>query len=207
MNLGLIPAAGKSSRMGRPKLLLPLGERSVLEHTIASLRQAGVDPVLVVIGPSLPELGPLAGAAGSQVLFLAEETPDMRSTVVHGLRWLDDHYHPAPTDNWLLLPGDAPVPEPSVIQELLHARAAHPDRTIVLPTCAGRRGHPTLFAWPHARAIRELPEGVGINAYVRQRSVEVLEVATVSASILTDLDTPEDYERLRAAWERRPRTE
>ena len=40
MIFALIPAAGKSTRMGRPKLALPLGEKTVLEHVIAALRQA-----------------------------------------------------------------------------------------------------------------------------------------------------------------------
>src|SRR5207237_3552168 len=56
VGLALIPAAGKSTRMGRPKLALPLGGRTVLEHVVAALRDAGVEHVLVVVGPHVPEL-------------------------------------------------------------------------------------------------------------------------------------------------------
>ena len=51
MIYGLIPAAGKSSRMGRPKLSLMLGERTVLTHVLDSLREGGVAQTLVVVGP------------------------------------------------------------------------------------------------------------------------------------------------------------
>ena len=63
MTFAIIPAAGHSTRMGRPKLSLPLGERTVLEHVIAALRQGGVDHVLVVVAPHVAELVPLANAA------------------------------------------------------------------------------------------------------------------------------------------------
>src|SRR5437764_15360285 len=88
--LAIIPAAGQSTRMGRPKLLLPLGGRTVLERVVAAVRQGGAGATVVVIGPHVPELVPLAEAAGAIPLRLAEPTPDMRATVEHGLRWLEE---------------------------------------------------------------------------------------------------------------------
>src|SRR6516164_184174 len=97
----VIPAAGHSRRMGRPKLALPLGERTVLEHVVTALRQAGVELVLVVIGPHVPELAPLAERAGARVLALPEATPEMRATVEAGLYWLEEQVHPVPDERWL----------------------------------------------------------------------------------------------------------
>src|SRR5262249_42597993 len=53
---GLIPAAGHSRRMGRPKLALPLLGRPLLAHVVTALREGGADPVLVVLGPHVAEL-------------------------------------------------------------------------------------------------------------------------------------------------------
>src|SRR5262245_57591678 len=78
--LALIPAGGKSTRMGRPKLALPLGSHSVLELVIGALRLARIETILVVVGPHVHELVPLARAAGAEVLLLTEETADMRAT-------------------------------------------------------------------------------------------------------------------------------
>jgi molybdenum cofactor cytidylyltransferase len=200
MILALLPAAGKSTRMGRPKLVLPLGGRTVLEHAVAALRQAGVEHVLVVVGPHVPELIPLAKAAGAAVCPLAQETPDMRATIEHGLNWVEERFHPGPDDAWLLTPADHPTLDAAVVRQLGQARAAHPDRSIFIPVFAGRRGHPTLIGWKHVAGVRAHPAGQGLNAYLRLHGAETLEVPVTSADVLRDLDTPEDYERLLRTW-------
>jgi molybdenum cofactor cytidylyltransferase len=197
----LIPAGGKSVRMGRPKLALPLGGRSVLEQVIDALRRAAIESILVVVGPHVPELAPLAEAAGAQVLLLAAETADMRATVERGLHWLEERFQPRPDDNWLLVPGDYPTLDTAVVRQLLESRAANPGYSIILPTYQGRRGHPTLIGWKHVAGIRTLPAGQGLNVYLRQQAAETLEMPVRSADILRDLDTPEDYERLLQTWE------
>ena len=196
----VVPAAGLSTRMGRPKLALPLGDRTVLEHAVAALRAGGADHVLVVVGPHVPELVPLAEAAGAEVCRLAEPTADMRTTVEHGLRWLEDRHHPRPDDAWLLAPADHPTLDSGVVRELCDAFRRDPSHSILIPTHAGRRGHPALVAWRHVAGIRALPADRGINAYFRDNATEVREVPVPSPGVLCDLDTPEDYERLRQTW-------
>jgi molybdenum cofactor cytidylyltransferase len=194
MTFAIIPAAGKSARMGRPKLLLRLGQATVLEHVITALLQGGVEHILVVAGPHVAELAPLAEAAGASVLLLLEETPDMRATVEHGLRWLEEHFKPSAEDSWLLVPGDHPTLEPDVVRALLEARPT--SDSIRVPMAQGRRGHPTLIGWSHVRGIFALPAGQGINAYLREHQGETALVPVASEAILQDLDTPEDYDRL-----------
>jgi molybdenum cofactor cytidylyltransferase len=197
MTFAVIPAAGKSVRMGRPKLALPLGERTVLERVVDALREAGVEHILVVVGPHVSELAPLAERAGAHVLQLSEETPEMRATVEAGLRWLEERYHPRPDDHWLLVPADHPTLDSFLVRMLLWERAERRDRSIIVPTHGGRRGHPTLIDWEHVVGMRALPPGEGLNVYLRQHTEETLEVRVDSPDILCDLDTPEDYERLR----------
>ena len=196
----LVPAGGKSARMGRPKLSLPLGGRTVLEHTVTAFRRAGVEQVLVVVGPHAPELVPLAEAAGAQVCRLPEETADMRATVEQGLRWLEETFRPGPDDAWLLAPADHPTLGADVVRQLLQARAEHPGRSVFVPTWEGRHGHPALIAWKHVAGIRARPAGQGLNTYLRQCAAEVQEIPAAGADVLCDLDTPADYERLRRRW-------
>jgi molybdenum cofactor cytidylyltransferase len=200
MIFGLVPAAGKSTRMGRPKLALPLGGRTVLEQVLCILKSAGVERTLVVVGPHVPELIPLAQAAGADVLTLASETPDMRATVEHGLTWISERYHPDDEDDWLLLPADHPALDATVVRQVLAARAAVSAGRILIPTFQGRRGHPTLISWQHVAGIRSLPDGEGLNAYLRRQTEVTVELAVNSSDVLLDLDTPEDYQRLLQAW-------
>jgi molybdenum cofactor cytidylyltransferase len=182
--------------MGRPKLALPLGERTVLEHVIDALRRAEITDILVIIAPHAAELRPLAEAAGALVYTLPEETVDMRATVEHGLERLEALFQPSPADNWMLVPADHPTLDPAVVRQLLQARHAQPAYSILIPTFEGRRGHPTLIAWQHVAGIRGFPAGLGLNVYLRQHAAETLELAVSSAEILCDLDTPQEYEQL-----------
>jgi CTP:molybdopterin cytidylyltransferase MocA len=193
----LVPAAGQSSRMGRPKLLLPLGGRTVIEHVIAAFRAAGVERVLVVVPPGQPELAEVTGHAGADVLLLEAQTTDMRATVEHGLAWLEEQHRPTPDDGWLLAPADHPTLSAPVVRLLLGAWARPAGRSILIPTCGGKRGHPALIGWDHVPAIRAWPGGKGLNDYLRGQLAETELVETGDEAVLLDLDTPADYERLR----------
>ena len=196
MIAAVVPAAGRSVRMGRPKLSLPFRGRTILEHVVATLHAGGVERVLVVVGPHVPQLAPLAEKAGADVCRLADETADMRATVEHGLCWLEEHFHPRPDDAWLLAPADHPALDVDVVRQLCVAYARQPGQTILVPTYKGRRGHPTLVEWRHLAGIRAMSAGEGFNAYFRAHAGETLELPVANSGVLCDLDTPEDYERL-----------
>jgi molybdenum cofactor cytidylyltransferase len=191
----VVPACGQSTRMGRPKLALPLGEQSVLERVVETLRAGGVERVVVVIGPNGLELAPLAASAGADVQALADQTPDMRTTVERGLDWIEERHHPALDDRWFLAPADHPAFAPSVVCDLL-AAMAQGRHSIIVPTHEGRRGHPALFRWHHAAGIRAFHPNQGINSYLRSHTEALLELPVTDAGILANLDTPEDYAQL-----------
>jgi molybdenum cofactor cytidylyltransferase len=199
MSLAVVPAGGHSKRLGRPKLVLPLAGRTVIEHVVTALRGGGCEHVVVVVGPHVPELVPLAKSAGAETCVLAAETADMRATVEHGLDWLEECYQPRPDDPWLLAPGDQPTLDARVVQQLFTAYNRE-KYSVLVPSYRGRRGHPTLMAWRHASGIRDHTVGAGIDTYLRSRLHETLAIPVTQESVLDDLDTPADYERLRALY-------
>jgi molybdenum cofactor cytidylyltransferase len=182
--------------MGRPKLTLPLGGQPILSHVLSNLKAAGVHEILVVIGPHVPELAGIVAKAGAHCLSLEDETADMRETVMHGLLWLENRFHPKPNDGWLLVPADHATLSVETVQQVISAFSEQRNHSICLPVYEGKRGHPTLLAWRHAQAIKKLPAGVGLNHFVRSKSEEILEVKANSPAVLQDLDTPEDYAKL-----------
>jgi molybdenum cofactor cytidylyltransferase len=193
---GLIPAAGKSSRMGQPKLMLPLAGQSILEHVVSSVRAGGVAEVLVIVAPGDRTLRETAERSGAHVLQLAEDTAHMRQTCQRGLDWLEARFHPRADEGWLLLPADHPTCRPEVVRALLDAAMAHRDRSIFLPVFQEKRGHPVWLRWDLTAAIRALPEERGLNALIRDHAERTLELPWASSEILRDLDTPDDYRQL-----------
>jgi molybdenum cofactor cytidylyltransferase len=199
--VGVIPAAGLSRRMGQAKLALPLQGRSVLERVVEAVRTGGVAEVLVVLGPTSASLRQLAERAGARTLLLEQETPDMRATVQAGLTHLERLFQPRPDDAWLLLPADHPTLDAAVVQALVAAASGDREHSIFVPEHGGRRGHPTLLRWSHVAELLKLPEGQGLNAYIRSRDAQTRELPWPGADVLCDLDTPEDYAALRRAFE------
>jgi molybdenum cofactor cytidylyltransferase len=192
MIAAVVPAAGRGSRMGRPKLALPVGGRPMLERVITALREGGAEPVVVVTGPQDPALAPLARAAGAEACELSFATPDMRTTVEHGLDWLEKRYHPQPDDAFLLTPGDLPFLDAATVRLLYEAWLRRPAATILIPTFEGRRGHPALIAWRHVGAIRSLPRGSGIDAYLRDDAGKMHFVEAAGVGCVVDADSPAD---------------
>src|SRR5262249_17075768 len=122
---------------------------------------------------------------------------DMRSTVEAGLTWIERRFHPAAGDFWLLVPADHPTVDKETVETLAKVASEQVSSTIIVPTFEGRRGHPALIPWRHVPEMRRLKAGLGINAFLREHNHELLEVPVESSEILWDLDTPEDYERLK----------
>jgi molybdenum cofactor cytidylyltransferase len=197
MIAAIVPAAGQSTRMGRPKLTLPVaGGGTVIDRVVGALRRGGVDSI-VVVGPTPEEPGSAglferATFAGASVIPVPRPTEDMRGTVEVGLDFLDR----ARIDfvSVLVAPGDSVGLTPEVVAIVVDRVKADPG-SIVVPVHGERRGHPLALPADVARSIRELPGGVGINAIRERFADRVVLVEIPEAGAVEDLDTPEDYRR------------
>jgi molybdenum cofactor cytidylyltransferase len=196
MIVAIVPAAGRSQRMGQPKLLLPLGGRRVLEHVLAALARSAVDAIVVGVAPGAGELRAVAHSFGVEVAELVEPTADMRETVARAMDHAEARWGRSQLDAMLLALADQPTIVPAVIDDLI-ARFRGSRMSICIPTYNGRRGHPVLFDWRIARGIHNLAAGVGLNTLVARHAGEVEECPQRDASVLDDMDTPSDYDRLR----------
>lgn len=192
MILGVIPAAGKSTRLGQNKLALSVAGRLVIEHVIAALRGGGVERVLVVLSEGNAQLVPTIEAAGATALVLEHATPHMRETLEAGLAWWQHHH--APPRAWMMCPGDYPAIGSAVVQQLLAAFRLGPSDAVFVPSYQGRSGHPVLLGWQHVEGLMQFHRPAGLNVYIRQQTV--VEVPVNWPGILYDLDTPEDLARL-----------
>ena len=189
----VIPAAGMSRRMGRPKLSLPLGTRTVLEHVLMAVQRPRLRSTVVVLGPASTKLAPLV-LPPAVALCLPADTPDMRTTVFAGLTYLRSNHTLSDSDAFLLALGDQPGTKAELVDRLIEAYESHRGR-IIVPTFNGKRGHPVLFPWLVMAELTELPPDCGLNELLRRDPQRVVELATDDEAVLEDLDDPDDYAR------------
>lgn len=191
----LIPAAGRSRRMGTHKLLLTLEGRTVIDRLLTTLAKDGITDRIVVVRADDEPLCEAARSAGGTVVQPSVDPPDMRDSVEFGLRWIEERHAPRPDDGWILLPADHPVLDPSVLGTLI---AAWQERTcpILVPAYRGKRGHPTFFRWELVADVRGLPPDCGLNRLLQERQDDVCELPVDNPAVVTDLDTPADYQAL-----------
>jgi len=191
----IIPAAGDSRRMGAPKLLLPVQDKPLIAHTIEAWLAAGLTPY-VVVKRSDQLLADACLECGANVIQPAIDPPEMKISVQFALEHIAATDRPQQIDAWLLAPADMPRLSPAIIRKLIaiHSETA----AIVVPTLAGKRGHPVLFPWPLAAEVARLGAEEGINALVARHATREIPCDEFSpADTFADVDTPADYERLR----------
>ena len=192
----VIPAAGHSRRMGQPKLLLPLGGTTVIERVLTVLDHPAIAARCVVVREGDAPLTEAVRRAGGLVLHPPADPPDMRASVSFALEAIQRDFSPRDDDCWMLLPADHPVLDLGLIETLVDSWKR--DRPLILvPRVGDRRGHPTLFRWSLAREVARIPIDHGLNWLLSEHAAEVSELPVEGEAALTDLDTPEDYERLR----------
>lgn len=199
----VIPAAGISERMGRPKLTLPLGAGTVIDRVLEALAVDGVHSRVVVARRDQTDLHRCVTASAARLVVPETDPPDMRASVEAALRFIESEFAPDARDAWMLTPGDCVGVTESVVRELVSIWNTSPDASVLLPRVGGHRGHPALFRWSLISTLRALPSDVGVNALLDLPALQVIEHPVSEAGVLVDLDTPEDYRR---AQQKRPRT-
>lgn len=192
----IVLAAGESSRMGRPKPLLPLDGDTFLSHLLKEIDASSVGSIVVVLGhhpevvlEALPEVEPIAVVNPNYSL-------GQLSSLHVGLERVGD------VDAALLCLADHPLVTAQVIDAVIDGFEST-RRPIVVPTYNGRRGHPTLFARSVFDELRAAPLDQGARAVVWAHASEVLEIPTDEPGITADIDTPEQYEEWLARWKQR----
>jgi putative nucleotidyltransferase with HDIG domain len=184
----LILAAGYSSRMGRFKPLLRLGEKMAIEWAAGTFREASVDRVSVVTGYAAAEMEAALRDTGFDVVHNSDYALGMYSSIRAGLASLSDE-----VDACYLLPVDIPLVRASTIAALAEHYTARP-APLIYPTFRGQRGHPPLIGRElFAEILAGDGEG-GLRALLQRH--QAADVAVADEAILLDMDTPEDYARL-----------
>jgi molybdenum cofactor cytidylyltransferase len=194
----LVPAAGYSSRMGQPKLLMALAGQPLIVCTLAAWQKSDVNRIVVVVRPGDAPLANVVQSAGSRVNVVIPRMPppDMKASLQAALKHVEQNDAPTANDAFLVAPADMPRLSPAIIDRLIARHRADVSKAILTPTLHEKRGHPVLFPWPLAREVFDLGPDEGLDAVVRRHTpilVPCEDLIAPGEYPFADIDTPEDY--------------
>jgi molybdenum cofactor cytidylyltransferase len=185
----IVLAAGASSRMGRPKALLPIDGQTFISRIVHTLHDGGVARVAVVVRPSADQIRAEAAAAAAEIVVNPDPDRGQLSSLQAGLEAVDS----AAVEGVLVTLVDVPLVSAKTVATLLE-RARTSSCPILRAACRGRNGHPVIFMRAVFEALRRADPSAGAKPVVRSYPVEDVEVD--DPGVAEDVDTPADYRRL-----------
>lgn len=188
----ILLAAGASTRMGVPKALLPWGERTVLEHILGTIREAGLTQVLVVTGAHHQELAERLPPGTASLVFNPDWNTGMGGSIRTGMGYLQQTW--PQTRAVLILLADQPLIGPEYLKNMVAMYEDAGQKGLIASKHMDGLGVPALFSHTFFRALFELPEGQGAKQLIQQNKEHCL-VADPGETI-RDMDTPEAYRDL-----------
>lgn len=191
----ILLAAGASERLGRPKLLLPVGEKTVLELVLASHLASSVRRICAVVPGWLAGFREVTGDdRGGRLKVLELECPCVMSASLQaGWRWVRDAWHP---DGVMISLADKPLVTTRTIDQMIAAFDASA-RQICVPVYGGRRGHPVVLDSRLGSEVLSLSGDRGAADVLSADPGRVEEVEVASDGVLLDIDTAEDVLEMR----------
>jgi molybdenum cofactor cytidylyltransferase len=193
---GVVLAAGSSSRLGRPKQLLPVRGEPLLRHTVRRILASTLDEIIVVVGHEADAVRTAMAGLPVHVVGNPDYERGQSTSLLAGLAALSPD-----AEAVVFLLGDQPGVDPAVIDALI-AAWRETGGPVVAPRYADGVGNPVLFARDVFPELTVLTGDTGARSVVRaRRRAGDLHLVPVPHPAPPDIDTEEDYAALLATIE------
>ena len=189
MIAAVVLSAGESSRMGRPKALLPIDGQTFIERIVGALKQSGLERVVVVLGFNAEEIRKEIEHLPVEIVVNPDYTQGQLSSLRAALRHLAGATN---CDGIMVHLVDHPYIDAKLVDVMLR-RFNETKSLIVVPRHQGKRGHPVIFSRQLFEELLNAPMDEGAKAVVNAHRDETLEIDTEDVGIILDIDTPELY--------------
>jgi molybdenum cofactor cytidylyltransferase len=184
---GVVLAAGRSSRLGAPKQILPYRDTTLLGATLGVARACGFGQIIVTLGSAAPVVRDAVPLDGIDVVIV----DDVGDGCSASLRVALERVHPDAAGIVLML-GDQPGVHPALVRRLLTEEPVSP---VTVCRYTDGLGHPFWFSRCVFEELAQLHGDKGIWKLIESGAVEVHEIA-VESTVPLDVDTWDDYRRL-----------
>ncbi|MDD5210320.1 MAG: nucleotidyltransferase family protein [Elusimicrobiales bacterium] len=192
----IILAAGGSDRMGRPKAILQWRGKPFIEHVCSSLRSAGVEDLVAVLGSASKEILSAWTPTGEKVAVNLKPEHGQLSSLRVGLGEVSEF-----SEAFLVCLADQPTIDPDTYKKVIDCWLLNKDSIVIPRTFRAsdsrlKRGHPIIIPAAHRQLCFEGPLDKGLHWVTHHPSVKILDLEVKDPEIIRDFDTPEDYEAL-----------
>ncbi len=175
------------------KLLLPLGEKTVIEHSVDTILQSKVGEVIVVLGYQANAVQKLLQERKVKLVQNTNYQTGMTSSIQMGVNSISRE-----SKGMMIYLSDLVFMEPCELNKLVsefESRLSQDPKTIVFPSFQGQRGNPVIFSTYYQSSILEHKEPDGCKGIVQQYLGHVLKVPMDTDHVLLDVDTEADYQK------------
>lgn len=192
----IILAAGLSSRMGKNKLLLPLGKQSIIEHVVEKVSKSQVDEIIVVLGNDATDIKAVLERFDIKIVANSDYIKGQSTSVKVGIQEVDDH-----TEGALFIMGDQPMIKSGIINDIIH-RFSECKCSIVVPTYNNRRGNPVLFGNRWFGDLNDVQGDKGGRDILKNNLDQVSFLEISDDLFLKDIDDEAMYQYIKAEFEK-----
>ena len=188
----IILAAGQSKRMAQSKIVLPWGEKTVIGTILSAYIAAGLPKIVVVTGGYRDLVETEVQKYKIETVFNPDfSNGEMSRSLQIGLNCISKKF-----DGIFVALGDQPEIYPEDIIGIMRASDANPNK-LIIPSYAYRRGHPWLIPALYVDEINQIKFPETMKSFIQRHENEIEYYLVKKSNILADLDTPEDYQRLK----------
>jgi molybdenum cofactor cytidylyltransferase len=193
----LVLGAGRSSRMGGPnKLLAEIAGRPLVRIVVEEVLASRARPVIVVTGHQRERVEGALSSLPVQFVHNQDFADGLGSSLRAGIAAL-----PARADGVIVCLGDMPQVDAAIIDRLVGAIDPDKGTLIAVPTIDGKRGNPVVWSRRFFHELMAVEGDIGARHLIGHYSEAVIEVPLTGTAALTDIDTPEALEAVRAELE------
>ena len=187
----IILAAGMSSRMGMPKQLLTLGNKALIRVVTENVLASAVDEVLVVTGHLEKEVSAAVSDLPVKVVYNPRYEQGQGTSLALGIQSIDEK-----ASAFLVLMSDQPLITDLLINLAIDEFMKN-GCLALRPTYQGLPGHPVVFSASLRAELGDLKGDEGARQILKKLGDKVYYLPVRDEAVVFDVDTPENFERLK----------
>lgn len=192
---GIILAAGASTRFGRPKQLVQLNDRCLIEWVLDAALKSKLNKIILVLGCAhreiLQALGHKLQHSNLSVEINLEFKKGQSYSLRTGLSKVKNDFASV-----MFLLADQPMLNAATVNALLE-NYWETDKDICVPTYRGKRKNPTIFSHRFYNQLMQIRGDIGARQLIEENPHNVLSVEIDNSLCFWDIDTPQDAEKLK----------